>query len=333
MKNVLIAGAALAAAVGPELIPLYSEAMAPGTVCIANEARFDSRHYSEPLTTYITGWKDPADLEGLLNFVAPPVQVARRFEFKAHNNAQEFYSEADDIRAIGADFKRVEYTGTSTNSKTLNKGLTIRLDKDEIDGIPGLREQAARRLKQRILRNEARRIITALIAGATNAAKTWDTSAGKDPDQDVLTMLIAGVDDSGIRANRILYGDVAWNKRGISHRAQATAGGFASAQLTPEALAGLLGVDQIRVSRERYQSTATAKSKITTDVVVGFYADDTAGPDDPSNMKRFWSPVESGGMFRVLEQEVGAKFVDITVEHYSIGVLTTSLGMQKLTIS
>ena len=87
-------------------------------------------------------------------------------------------------------------------------------------------------LLMRLLRSELRRAITVASAAATNTAKTWDTTAGKDPDQDVLTDLIAAVDDSGVRPNRILYGDVAWNKRLIAHRAQSTSGGYASAGLT-----------------------------------------------------------------------------------------------------
>jgi hypothetical protein len=136
-----------------------------------------------------------------------------------------------------------------------------------------------------------------------------------------------------VRPNRILFGDVAWNKRLISHRAQASAGGFASSALTPEQLASFLGVDGVRVSRERYQSSASAKSKITPDVVILFYAQDDVTTDDATHAKRFWSVVEGGGKFRVYEQQVSAKFVDLTVEHYSNVLLTSGLGLRKLTIA
>ena len=93
---------------------------------------------------------------------------------------------------------------------------------------------------------------------------------------------------------RILYGDVAWNKRGLAHRAQTSAGGYASGALAPEALAGLLGVDGVMVSRERYQSGASAKSKVVSDVVLLFRGEEGLTSDDPSNTKRFWTPVDSG---------------------------------------
>lgn len=307
--------------------------LTPGQVALANESRFNAAFYSEPLTAYAVGWRDPNQLEETLDFIFPPVQAGRRFEFKKADNAEAFYSETDDQRALGADFKRVEYKGTTQLDKTYNKGLTMRVDLDQVDGMPNWREVFTARLLQRLLRSELRRAITAFSGAATNTAKTWDTSAGKDPDQDVLTDLIAAVDDSGVRPNRLLYGDVAWNKRLIAHRAQSSSGGYASAGLTPRELSGFLGVDGVRVSRERYQSTAIAKAKVTPDIVLEFFAEDGLGPDDPSHGKRFWSAVESGGKYRIYEQAVSAKMIDLTVEHYSNCVVTSTVGLRKLTIS
>ena len=307
--------------------------LTPGQVALANESRFNAAFYSEPLTAYAVGWRDPHQLEETLDFLFPPFQAGRRFEFKKADNAEAFYSETDDQRALGADFKRVEYKGTTQLDKTYNKGLTMRVDMDQVDGMPNWREVFTARLLQRLLRSELRRAITAFSGAATNTAKTWDTSAGKDPDQDVLTDLIAAVDDSGVRPNRLLYGDVAWNKRLIAHRAQSSSGGYASAGLTPRELSGFLGVDGVRVSRERYQSTAIAKAKVTPDIVLEFFAEDGLGPDDPSHGKRFWSAVESGGKYRIYEQAVSAKMIDLTVEHYSNCVVTSTVGLRKLTIT
>jgi len=307
--------------------------LTPGQVALANESRFNAAFYSEPLTAYAVGWRDPNQLEETLDFLFPPVQAGRRFEFKKADNAEAFYSETDDQRALGADFKRVEYKGTTQLDKTYNKGLTMRVDMDQVDGMPTWRAVFTARLLQRLLRSELRRAITAFSGAATNTAKTWDTSAGKDPDQDVLTDLIAAVDDSGVRPNRLLYGDVAWNKRLIAHRAQSSSGGYASAGLTPRELSGFLGVDGVRVSRERYQSTAIAKAKVTPDIVLEFFAEDGLGPDDASHGKRFWSAVESGGKYRIYEQAVSAKMIDLTVEHYSNCVVTSTVGLRKLTIT
>ncbi len=318
---------------GPPIIQMENTIILPGDIGFANESRFNAAFFSEPLTEYATGWKESHDLEALLDFVAPPVQVGRRFEYKRADNAEAFLLDADDSRAIGSDFKRVEYRGSSVNDKTLNRGLTIRVDLDAVGDMPNWRQLYTSRLLQRILRSELRRAIDVLVNGATNTAKTWDTSAGKDPDQDVLTELIAASDASGIRPNRILYGDVAWNKRQISHRAQATAGGFASATYTFDQVASALGVDGVRVSRERYQSSPTAKSKITPDVVILFYSQDRVTGEDPTHVKRFWTATEGGDRYRVYEQQVSAKMIDLTVEHYSNIIATSTVGLRKLTIS
>jgi hypothetical protein len=304
-----------------------------GQICLANEARFTTAFASEPLTAYATGWADQNNIEKTLDFLFPPVQVSRRFEFKKAENAEAFLSEADDLRAIGADFKHVEYRGSTTLEKTINKGLTIRVDLDQVAGMPNWRELYTSRLLQRLLRSELRRAIAAMTAVATNTAKTWDITAGKDPDQDVLNELASATDASGVRPNRLLYGDAAWNKRLLAHRAQASAGGYASAGLTFRELAGWFGIDGVHVSRERYQSSASAKSKVVSDIVLAFYAEENVGPDDPSNTKRFWSAVEGGGKYRVYEQPVSSKLIDLTVEHYSNCIVTSSTGMRQLTIS
>jgi hypothetical protein len=169
----------------------------PGDIYLANESRFNAAFFSEPLTDYAVGWREPNNIEALLDFIAPPVQVSRRFEYKKADNNEAFLSDSDDARAIGADFKRVEYRGASVNEKTLNRGLTIRVDLDAAGEMPNWRELYTGRLLQRMYRSELRRAIDLLVNSATNTAKTWDITAGKDPDQDILTELIAAVDSAG----------------------------------------------------------------------------------------------------------------------------------------
>lgn len=316
----------------PEIKPQGFQFDSHGQIALANETRFTESHYSAPLTTYIAGVTDGANTQKLIDFVAPGIQVGRRFEYKKWNENEPFYSEIDDIRAIGGNFKTVEFSETTANDKTLNKGLRIFVDHDQVDGIPNWRNNYALMLKQRILRNDARRAVSALTSIATNVAKTWDASAGKDPDLDVALDMVTGADAQGLSCNRLLYGKIAWTKRWLSHRAQNTAGGFASSALTPDQLAASLGLDGVLVSDQRYQSTATTKTKIVPDVVLEFYALPVQTTEDPSNAKRFWSPCEDGNEFRVYMEE-HAKNTEIIVEHYSNIVVTRTVGLRTLTIS
>lgn len=305
----------------------------PGAICLANENRFNAAHYSEPLTAYTVGWSDPENLRGLLDFMAPPVFVNRRFEFKRADNAEAFLSETDDVRAIGAAFKRVSYSGESVNEKTLNKGLTIRVDHDEEVG-ENWRERYVQLLVQRLLRNEVRAAFAALDAQAGEVSAQWTPDAqanpNPNPDADLRSLLALAGDASGVRPNRILLGEAAWDLRLNAYELQQNAGAFRSATLTPAQLAEKLLVDGIRVVKGRYQS-AEGKQRLLGTAAYVYYALDGQMKDEPSNLKRFVTPVENGN-FRVYVEE-HAKYTDITVEHYSNIVVTSPLGLQKLSLT
>lgn len=304
----------------------------PGQIALANTDRFTEAFFDEPLTTYAVGYRDPNDILATLEFFAPETPTSPRFTYKTQTNAEEFYSEtSEDIRAIGGVFKRVEYTGGEVEARTYNKGLVVRVDLT--NEAPGWEQRNTGKLLRRLYRNELRRAIALLSAAATNTGKTWDTTAGKDPDQDVITDLIAAADSSGIMPNRIGYGQTAWSKRGLSHRAQTTAGGFASATMTEQALAGILGVDRVLVSKERYQSSASAKTQVLANLVLMFNAQAGAGLEDSSNIKRFVSNTVGGGRTRVYLQQVTPHLVDLSVEHNSLIAITSTLGIRQLTIS
>lgn len=299
-----------------------------GQICAANEARFTSTHYSEPLTAYTTGWRDPENLDVLIEDLFPAVRVGRRFEFKAATNAEAFLSEADDTRAIGSAFKRVEYKGSTVNDKTLNKGLTIRVDHDDEVG-DDWRQRYTDLLMQRLLRNDLRRGIAIVDAAATNAAKTWNSSS--NPDGDVRTALKAGTETVGMRGNVALYGEAAFDLRLDVYEAQDTPYAGRAAGMTLDQLAQKYMVDKVRVVKARYQSSASAKTAIVPSVVYTYIAIPGATKDDPTNVKRFVTPTASG-KFRVYVME-HEKFTDISVEHYSNIVATSSLGVRKLTCS
>lgn len=315
-----------------EVLPQETEnSLNQGFICAANEDRFTSTFFSEPLTAFAVGWKDAEDLRSLLEAIAPAVPVGRRFEFKKADNAQVFLSETDDVRAIGSAFKRVDYTGTSINEKTYNKGLTVRVDHDDEVG-DDWQERYTQLLIQRLLRNEIRRAISVLDTAATSLAKTWDSSA--DPDKDLRDALVLAADKSGIYPNRVLFSEGAWNLRMDAYAAQDNARSHASYAMTPEQLAGKLMVDSVTISKARYQTTTTAKGKVvTTNTVYEYYALGGAHKDEPSNIKRFVTPA-GGSDFRVYVRE-HEKFTDITVEHYSNIVITSNLSgdIRKIPVS
>lgn len=308
---------------------------AVGQICLANEARFNASFLSQPLTAYSTGWSSGQGLEELLELLAPEVPTARRFSYKKAINAEAFLGEADDsdIRAIGAEFKAVTYSGAEAEAKTYNKGLTVRVDLDEEDDDPMLEERLTAALMKRLIRMEIRRALALLDSAATNEAKTWGAAAPVDADMDMLTAIIAGADSSGVRSTRVGIGDNAWSKRLLTLRAGDKAGSIANSGMTPDQLAGFLAVEKVFICGERVQTAKAAKANLLgANAVYMYNAVSGAGKDDPSNIKRFVTRM-GGGKFKVYRKEVTAKLVDISVEHYSNIVATSTLGVRKLTIS
>ena len=299
-------------------------------ITAANENKFTAATYSEALTGFTVGWRDET-LSALLDFIAPPVPVGRRFEFKRADNAEAFYSESDDVRAIGSEFKRVRYNGESVNEKTLNKGLTMRVDHDEVYGDEW-RERYTQVLLQRLMRNELRRAIGALeaVAKSENANAVWDSSA--NPDADLRAILTSAADESGVRPNRMLFGEDAWAMRIDSLENQATSVAFRASSLTPAELAAKLMLDGCEVIGARYQQTANAKARIASNKVFAFCAYDGIAKDEPSNLKRFYTPTEEGSAYRVYCDE-HAKYTDITVEHYSSIIAASEVGVRRLDVT
>ena len=307
-----------------------------GQFVAANASQFVEGNFSEALTAYAVGYRDPTDLDAALEFFAPAVPVPRRFDYRTYSNLEEFLSDDeldDDLRAIGADFKQVEYTGEEVSAKTLNRGLRVVIDEDQVDDNTDWRERYTAKLIRRLKRNALRRALALLSASAVNSTKVWDTTAGKDPDMDVILELVAAGDISGIKPNRVGYGETAWSRRMIAHRAQDTAGGIASATLNPQAVAGLLGVEEVHVNGARRQSTASAKAQMLGNLVLMFTAYNGVDTEDPSNIKRFVSSAGAEGQMKVYERQVGTKLWEIAVEHYELTKMTSLLGVRQFTVN
>lgn len=309
--------------------------LAPKTA-FANENAFADTFLSQPLTEYSLGWlQDHAELVKTLDFLAPKVRAARRFEFRAANGKSAFAAaeSGQDIRSLGAEFNVYRDTGDIIQGKTLSKGLTKVLDKDEVADNPMAEEEAVAEIMAILVRSEIIRAFGLLAAAATNEAKTWTPSSGTgvDADADILAALAAGGTAAGLDPNRVFFGQTAWQLRVTTLRSLATAAGFSSAGLDTAGLAGLLGVDDVMVCKQRYQ-TGSGKSALTTaNVVLAYNAQSGAGRNDPSNIKRFVTPVK-GGDYTVFREEKPAT-VAVTVAHCSNVVLTSSAGIRKLTIS
>jgi hypothetical protein len=178
-------------------------------------------------------------------------------------------------------------------------------------------------------RTELRQAIALLVAGATNVAKTWDTTAGKDPDMDVLTEINAMM----IKPNNIWYGPGAATKRLLALRAQNLAGQAFSSTMTMDQLGGMFNA-VVQVPQPRYASAASVTSPIFGSVVMLFTAMPGMSRDDFSNLKTFTAPARNGQRRAVYVRQVGDKRWRIAVTTGKrLVALTSAIGLETITVS
>lgn len=333
MRNLLHGRINAAVALTAALVPAYTGAHVHGEITEINASLITEGTYREALTTYAVGYPG-VDYSADLELLAPGLQVANRFDYKEWDNTEAFYSELqDDLRAPRADFKEVEYTSEEVTAKTLNRGLMVCVDRDQVINMPNWEEHYTQMLLRRIVLNRLRRALALLAAAAIDNPVTWDNSAGKDPDQDVLSDLVTAHTAAGVRPNRVAYGPTAWSKRVLSHRAQDSAGGFASASLTIDQVAAFLSLEKGLVCQARYATAANAKAEALGNLVLLYNAMSGGTVEDPSNIKRFWSPCDNGQEIMVHRWDIGPKKMAVAVECYELMKITSTLGIRKKTVS
>jgi hypothetical protein len=317
--------------IGLNLVENPVEAILPrGEIQAFNDARLNEGHFNEPLTTFaVAGWTR-TDLKAELDFLAPEVPTGRRFTYKAWSNPEQFLSDTgEDLRAIGGDFKRVEYTSTKVAGTTQNRGLVIHLDEDEFDKDPNWEQRYTQMLIRRLQLNAIRRAYALLVASAVSTNRTWSTAGNSiDPDNDIRISLRTGQDISGLRNNRAVYGQTGWDYRFSCYRSDGNAARFGSSLMSKEQVANTLAVDQVLVSETRYQSAASTKSQALGSNVLSFYQTMSPSVEDPSHLKRFVSPTVSGGPVRVFKVQKNEKTWVLGVEMYDQIALTYASGIR-----
>ena len=338
------------------------EAAYQGALAAANDntSQFGASFFIEPITTFATGWQDPYMTLEMLNRIAPMIPTGRKWEYQAQSNDQAFLSESDDLRALDEEFKTVKYDGKMVLGSTVDKGLTIVLDRRRLESYgPLYLERFTARLTQRLLRNEMIRAVSGLLTAVTASKVVWN--AGGDPDADLLKMVKASRDDAGFSGNVILMDDAAGLQRDLSLRSAAlTPGALVSSQLSTgfsvsgasgtlapnngNTLARYLRVDDVIELPSRITTGVGTKAGILSNQVILYFAMAGQMIDDPSNIKRMVSPFGLGGdagvngggagQFAVFVDDTKGKMtIRITVAHCSSIAIPTTKGIQVRTVA
>ena len=318
------------------VLPAHDDGQwAHGRITTANAELFGSAFMSEPMNNYAVGWSDPAGYDALVEFMAPNFPSPELFQYREFDNSEEYLSDNtyDDLRAIKADFKTVDYTQALAQGRLANRGLRIELDYDYIKADPIWQQRYTGKLLSRLKRNQARRAFALQVASGTSDPQTFGTTS--QPDELLQSVIINSGDESGIASNRMLMGLNAWQYRRDAY-AGATTGTnqFAAAAAlnrTPEELFTLLKVDGM-LDATRYQNQTTKTQLVGANIVL-FNAMTGVDQEDPSNFKLAWMNCQNGQRYAVYVRQISVKKWEIVVEHYELLFCASTLGVRVCPIT
>ena len=313
------------------------DAFEHGRVLAFNASQFAGNAPVEFLSNYAVRYQDnntAQSLDTVRQFIAPdvPSNNSQFVEYALYNFSDGLLSLdnlADDLRGIGADFPTMRNPPHQLVSQRIaNRGLAVEVDEDEERLDADWQQNRVAFLRGVLDRNRLRRTVALFAAGAVNVNKTW-SSGTPDPDMDITDELEA----QALRSSRIVYGPGAWTKRKRALRSQNTAAGYASADLTLEDLAGDFAVEEVQVVRAKYATGATTTGSIVGSQVLLFCAGDNLGRNDFSNLKTFTAQTKTGQRYAAYVRQVGDKRWRIAVECYETVAITSTVGLEVVTVA
>lgn len=311
---------------------------APGTVCLPNDSLLRQTESIEELTTFAASYDSMVGngLARLRDFLAPPRPSTSRIFRLTTYNENEPWETVDYTRVkrgIMADFAEVrQRTASKSDLQAPNRGLSVILDRDELKDKPEWQQTHTKWLIDLLNRASVLEAVDVYTAAATADATVWDV--GANPDMEIRTRLLTLANTTGFYPQNVAYGDAAHLKRQTAYENQLTAGSLARAAVFTEAeLATALGVPNVLINAERYQSSAAAKSEIIGQNVLIFTAVKDAGPMDPSNIVRHVVGGPYGnGEYAVFVTDLGVMKVALTVMNYEYLHAQHTTGIMKLAI-
>jgi hypothetical protein len=199
--------------------------------------------------------------------------------------------------------------------------------------VAGWENRYAAALRNRLIRADKVRGLLVLDAASTNVAVTF--SAATNPDGLLRAMVQLSRLANGDMPSHCVIGNASWQGRVDAYEAAArvNVGAVNHADYSVEDLARYLMVGKVIVE-DGIKQTAKGAAKVDSLGLVNYcYAgNDSPIIDDPSNIKRAWSPVTGGGEWAVAIQE-GAVYTDITVWHESVFFTQFTAGIRKTTVT
>ena len=246
-----------------------------------------------PLQSFAIVAAENDNLVPQTNFLAPDVNTNSAsgiFSYTDRSSGIQTLQSIENLeRAINAPPTLVDGKGTQAFAECVPYALASEVDWARYEDPEQEMQNRITEITDLIQLFRFQMAFGALSAIAANTAKTWDTTAGKDPDQDVLTLVIAAATGSGFRPTRAMYGETAGSKRKLAHRAQNTAGGFASANASEEDIARFLGIGGVMFSNALARDQDGTIAGIIANLMLVFRTFPNASLRDSSILKAFFA--------------------------------------------
>lgn len=315
---------------------LETGSLESGVVYAANESRFASQ-LSTGLTQYTVGWRDPQNVDALLDRLFPAVpNTPLLFEYGlvSAKEGMGMPAEGKETRAAGADFHRIELRMDKLQGRVPNKGFVRAVDHQDVPLYSASwRNDYVDWLMRLLLRVELRAGLRLLDSGSQRYTADW-TQADCSPDADLEALIDVGETLSGIRPNRLALPRAVWNARKNVYAARNTPYAGQAVNWTPEQLAAQLGLDEIVIVDAQALNSAGVFAPFMANKVYAYFAIAGQLRDDPSHVKRFLSPIEgsASGDWGVFVEEKAVR-TEITVQHNSLIKATSQLKWPSLDVT
>lgn len=304
-----------------------------GTVAIANAA---SSHGAVEtfLTEMAVARSIKSNLAEARRMLAPDAPVIggegqTAYTYRYFPAGEDFRTVKYDAmkRAGGGDFPEVADRSELRSGILHQIGLSISLEKSQIQRIPGLRERATKKLVDIIER--ATLIKTLEIWESFADDTTISLATEKNPDGKLRELLRLAGDKSGVRPNAMLYGPAAWDLRTTKYETAELSTGALRAAETTDALGNRLNV-RILVPDGRQAGVAGSFPVIGANKIYAGYSLDGLSTEDPSTMKT----MRDGAGIQIYESthSQGQKVI-ITASVWQDLRITSAAGAIAVTVS
>ena len=92
-------------------------------------------------------------------------------------------------------------------------------------------------------------------------------------------------------------------------------------------------MEEVQVVRAKYASGAATTASVVGSQVLLFCAADQLSRNDFSNLKTFTAPTKTGQRYAAYVRQVGDKRWRIAVECYETVAITSTVGLEVITVS